>query len=64
MPRRMKLKPGGKIEKGEDKAWQEWYNELDVKEHENYLSKLGLDKEDIEEWEEVEGFKKPKKKKD
>lgn len=51
--------PEGKIEKGEDKAWQEWYNGLDVKEHEQHLKQLGLDKEDIEEWEEVEGFKKP-----
>jgi hypothetical protein len=64
MPRRTKPKPEGKIEKPEDKSWKEWYNSLDVKEHENYLSKLGLDKDDIEEWEEAEGIKKPKKKKE
>jgi len=65
MPRKAKLKPQpeGKIEKPEDKAWNEWYNGLDAKEHEKHLAQLGLDKEDIEEWEEVEGFKKPKKKK-
>jgi len=63
MPRRIKPRSEGKIEKPEDKAWQEWYNGLDVKEHEARLAKLGLDKEDIEEWEEVEGLKKPTKKK-
>jgi len=64
MPRRMRTKPEGKIEKPEDKAWQEWYDKLDAKEHENYLSKLGLDKEDIDEWEEDQGLKKAKKKKE
>jgi len=63
MARKIKPKPGGKNEKPEDKSWQDWYNNLDVKEHENYLSKLGLDKEDIEEWEETKGLKKPAKKK-
>lgn len=63
MPRRIKSSAVGRIEKPEDKSWQEWYNGLDVKQHENYLSKLGLDREEINEWEEAEGFKKPKKKK-
>ena len=65
MPRKSKpkSKPEGKIDKPEDKAWQDWYSKLDVKEHENYLSKLGLGKDDIEEWEEAEGLKKPAKKK-
>lgn len=65
MPRKLKpkSKPEGKIDKPEDKAWQEWYGKLDAKEHESYLSKLGLDKDDIKEWEETEGIKKPKKKK-
>ncbi len=63
MPRRMKAKPGGKIEKPEDKAWKEWYDKLGAKEHEKYLGQLGLGKNDIDEWEEVEGFKKPDKKK-
>ncbi len=62
MARKIKTKLDGKIEKPEDKAWQDWYNKLDVKEHENYLSKLGLGKEEIKEWEEVEGFQKPGKK--
>ena len=64
MPKRSpNLKPEGKIEKPEDKAWREWYEKLDPKEHEEYLSKLGLDKEEIEEWEEAEGLKKSQGKK-
>ena len=65
MPRSLKNRkiPKGKIEKPEDKAWQAWYKGLDVKEHEKHLAQLGLDTGDIEEWEEVEGFKKPGKKK-
>ena len=57
MQRRVKPVPNGKIEKPEDKAWKEWYDKLDPKEHEEYLSKLGLEKEDIEEWEESGGLK-------
>lgn len=57
MQRRVKPVPEGRIEKPEDKAWKEWYEKLDPKEHEEYLSKLGLGKEDIEEWEEAGGFK-------
>ncbi len=65
MPKKAKLKPRpeGKIEKSGDKEWTEWYNGLDVKEHEKHLAQLGLDKDDIEEWEETEGFKKPENKK-
>jgi len=65
MPRRKPgPKPEGKIEKAEDKIWHEWFDKLDVKEHEQKLKQLGLDKEDIEEWEEAEGIQKtPKKKK-
>jgi hypothetical protein len=63
MQRRAKPVPNGKIEKGEDKAWHDWFNKLDVKEHEEFLSKLGLEKEDIEEWESAEGIKKPLQKK-
>ena len=64
MPSRKKPKPKleGHIEKPEDKAWKEWVEGLDVKEHEQKLAQLGLDKEDIAEWEEVEGLKKTKKK--
>ena len=64
MVRRAKPVPNGKIENGEDKAWQDWFNKLDIKEHEEYLAKLGLEKEEIEEWEETEGLKKPVKKKE
>ncbi|MBN2067129.1 MAG: hypothetical protein JW744_01535 [Candidatus Diapherotrites archaeon] len=55
-----KLKPSKAIHNPADKAWNEWFDKLDAKEHEKYLSQLGLDTEDIEEWEEAEGFKKPK----
>ena len=57
MQRRVKPVPEGKIEKPEDKAWKEWYEKLAPKEHEEYLSKLGLGKEDIDEWEATGGFK-------
>ncbi|MBN1941388.1 MAG: hypothetical protein JW772_04370 [Candidatus Diapherotrites archaeon] len=40
-----------KIEKPEDKDWLDWYNKLDNKEHEKKLAQLGLEKEEIEEWE-------------
>lgn len=62
MPKKRVIqKPDGKIEKAEDKIWNEWFEGLDVKEHEQKLKQLGLDEEDIEEWEEVEGFKPEKK---
>jgi hypothetical protein len=54
--------PEGHLDKPGDKAWADWYDKLDVKEHEKYLAQLGLDKEDIDEWEEAEGIKKPKPK--
>lgn len=60
---RRKQVPDGKIEKPEDKEWKKWYETLGVEEHEQYLGKLGLDREDIEEWEEAEGLKKSKSKK-
>ncbi len=46
------------ISRPEDKAWNEWFNKLRPEEHEDYLSKLGLDKEDIDEWEEKEGVRR------
>ena len=64
MPRRLPPGSNRKIETSEDKAWQEWFDKLDIKEHGQYLSKLGLDKGEIEEWESTGGFKKPDKKKD
>ncbi|MDD5163205.1 MAG: hypothetical protein PHD95_03285 [Candidatus ainarchaeum sp.] len=54
--RTLKSKKEGKIEKPEDKDWQEWYGKLDKKEHEKMLSQLGLDKEDIEEWDQHKVF--------
>ena len=39
-------------EKMEDKEWHKWFDALDKKEHENYLRKLGLDDEDIDDWNE------------
>jgi hypothetical protein len=62
MRARQKPGEGSRIEKPEDREWCEWYNKLDVKEHEKMLAQLGLDKEDIEEWEETSGYKKAKKK--
>ncbi len=59
MVKKAKLKPSKAVHNSADKSWNEWYAKLDVKEHENYLSKLGLDKDDIEDWEEGEGFKEP-----
>ena len=45
---------GAKIDKPEDTAWNEWYNNLDEKENENLLKKLGLDDEDIGVLEEID----------
>lgn len=64
MPRRIEPKPEEKIEKAEDKAWRDWYEKLGASEHEEYLAKLGLDKEEIQEWEQAEGTKKSGKKRD
>ena len=63
MPKKAKLKPQpeGKIEKAGDKEWNDWFKGLDAKEHEKHLAQLGLDKDDIEDWEEGEGFKEPSK---
>lgn len=58
-----KERPDGRIEKPEDRAWKDWYDKLAPEEHEKYLKQLGLDKEDIETWEETEGTKKLAKKK-
>lgn len=51
MPLRSRMKAEGKIDKPEDREWKKWYEGLDPKEHEKKLAMLGLDKEDIEEWE-------------
>lgn len=51
MPKKAKLKPSpaGKIKKAGDKEWNDWYDGLDIKEHEKHFAQLGLDKDDIEE---------------
>jgi len=38
------------ISKPEDKMWKDWYEKLSPKEHEEYLSKLGLSKSELEEF--------------
>ena len=48
-----KKTPTRKIEKLADKDWKEWYAGLDEKEHELKLKQLGLDKDDVEAWEEM-----------
>jgi len=63
MPKtRRKPTPSGKIEKPEDKFWKEEFDAMGVEEHEKALHQLGLDDEDIEEWEDAVGLKgtKPK----
>ncbi len=47
--------------RAEDKAWKDWFSKLKKEDHEQYLAKLGLDDEDIGEFEEDFGFKKKSK---
>lgn len=65
MPKKKPVKPseGARLkEKAEDKAWKQWFNQLSTQEHKSYLTKLGLDEEDIKEWEEdVKEIKQKKK---
>jgi hypothetical protein len=42
------------IEKPEDKIWQQWFNKLTPKDHDNYMAKLGLTEEDKAELPEIE----------
>ena len=48
--RRKKPVEGKVISKAEDKIWNEWYNKLTPEDHDKMLAKLGLDKEDREEF--------------
>jgi len=41
---------GKVISKPEDKSWKEWYEKLTPRDHEAMLSKLGISKEDREEF--------------
>ena len=58
MALRRRRVPDGRIEKPEDRDWQQWYETLPAEEHEKLLGQLGLDKEDIAEWESQGGVKK------
>lgn len=50
-------------EKPEDKAWQQWFQGLSMEEHDRKLRELGLDEEDVGEFnEKFVGSKKPDKK--
>ena len=50
MSRQKKPVEGKVIAKAEDKTWKEWYNNLTPEDHDKMLEKLGLDKEDREEF--------------
>jgi hypothetical protein len=51
---RAKRKEGKPIpEKPEDKIWKEEFNKMTLEEHNKKLKALGLDDEDIEEFDEV-----------
>ncbi len=51
-----RLPPEGKvIEKPEDAAWKNWFNELSEEEHKKNLKQLGLGDDEFEEWEQMHG---------
>ncbi len=50
---REKPKKSGKIEKPEDREWNDWFSHLTKEDHKKYLAKLGLDDDDLKEMEEV-----------
>lgn len=54
---RKKPVPDGRIEKPEDRVWKEEFEAMTVEDHERALHQLGLDDEEIEEWEETVGYK-------
>ena len=61
MARTLRKPKADHIEKPEDKQWQEWYGKLSKKDHEKYLSKLGLTDADQGELKEIkEGLEKTK----
>ncbi len=63
MIRKKKPVEGKVISKSEDKVWKDWYEKLTPKDHDNMLAKLGLDKEDREEFlDELKIESKPKTK--
>ena len=46
---------GAKLEKPEDRAWNEWFSGLKEEDHKKHLAQLGLDAEDVEDWKEMHG---------
>ena len=54
MPVKKKPIISKKIEKSEDKEWRKWYEGLDDKEHEAKLKQLGLEEDEIDEWEDMQ----------
>ena len=51
--RRNRTPKAGKIEKPEDTEWRKWFGGLTKEDHKKYLTKLGLDEDDLEEMDEV-----------
>ena len=54
MPVKKKTTHSKKIEKPEDKEWRKWYEGLDENEHEARLKQLGLEGDEINEWEDMQ----------
>ncbi len=48
-------------EKAEDKVWKQWFQGLSLEEHDRKLKELGLDDEDVEEFNDKFTGKKPAK---
>jgi len=53
---------GNAVSKAEDKVWHEWYNKLTPEDHCQMLAKLGLNKEEIDEFKEEVFHDTPKAK--
>ncbi len=49
-------------EKVEDKAWTQWFQGLSMEDHDRKLRELGLDEEDVEEFNETFDAKKAQQK--
>ena len=49
-------------EKAEDKAWAQWFQGLSMEDHDRKLRELGLDEEDVEEFNETFDAKKTQQK--
>ncbi len=53
MARTLRKPKSGRIEKPEDRQWQQWYEKLSKKDHEQYHAKLGLTQDDEKELDEI-----------